>query len=126
MGTTWAGQQELPVPWDICPPRQEKESSAHSSAGLRSRCPSALTPFSYFNKLHVQVLSLHSADQHDLAREPAGSEHLISRKGGEGKHCIKAQTPTNCIAEAFNPKRCIFSQETVTHDLIFPGYKTSK
>lgn len=114
--------QGEPVPWDTCPPRQEKEQLCRA----QSPCPSALSLFSCFSELQVQVLSLHSADQRDLAREPAGSVHLIPGKGWEGKQCTKAETPTNCIAETLNPKRCIFSQETVTHDLIFPGYKTSK
>lgn len=55
-----------------------------------------------------------------------GQYNLIPRKGWEGKSAQKQRHLQNCIAETFNPKRCIFSQETVTHDLIFPGYKTSK
>lgn len=118
----------MPVPWDglsLVHPGRRRRSSAHSSAGLKRHRPSALAPFSCFNKTHVQVPSLHfSAEQHDLAQEPAGSVHLIPRKGR--KQRAEAETPTNCIAETFNPKRCIFSQETVTHDLIFPGHKISK
>lgn len=113
-----------PVPWDTCPPRQEKEELCPQLCRAQEQL--SLSSFSYSNELHVQVLSLYSADQRDLAWEPAGSVHLIPSKGWEGKQCTKAETPTNCIAEMFNPKRCIFSQETVTHDLIFPGYKTSK
>lgn len=41
------------------------------------------------------------------------------------KQRTEAETPTNCIAETSNPKRRIFSQGTVTHDLIFLGLKIS-
>lgn len=56
---------------DTCPPRQEKEELCLQLC--RAQELLSLSSFSYFNELHVQVLSLHSADQHDLAREPAGS-----------------------------------------------------
>lgn len=124
---SWAGV--MPVLWDslsLVHPGRRKRSSAQGFAGLKSPSFSS-SPFSHFNKVHVQGLSLHfSTGQHDLAQEPAGSVRLVPGKGREGEQHTEAETPTNCIAETSNPKRCIFSQETVTHDLIFPGPKISK
>lgn len=115
-----AGAMGRPQP---CPSRQEKEELCPQLCRAEASPSLSSCPFFLFQQ--VQVLSLHfSAEQHDLAQEPAGSVPLIPGKGR--KQRTEAETPTNCIAETFNPKRCIFSQETVTHDLIFPGHKISK
>lgn len=75
------------VPWDslgLGHAGRERRSSAR----LKSHCSSALCPFFYFNKLHVQVQSLHfSADQHDWTQEPAWSGmHLVPGEGKEAVH----------------------------------------
>lgn len=121
-----AGATGQPQP---CPCRQKEELCPQLCRAQESPSLGSCTFFPFFVtrctcKFRHRILR-RSAWPGPRARR-VGTPNPWEGKGREGKQRTEAETPTNCIAETFNPKRCIFSQETMTHDLIFPGHKISK